>query len=113
MEYMRVKLTKNQALKARDSRAQGGRVRESGLWNPGKQGRMKFKPCKGETVSACFALTGLDLLRSNPGLRLLRSLALGFAVSRFQRLVLSRSFTNKLVQPFWEPHVIFSKSMQH
>jgi hypothetical protein len=60
---MRVKLRSiNVAPKARSSKAQGGRARDSGLWNPGSgieersalKGRHRFLPHK-----TCAALSGL------------------------------------------------------
>ena len=66
------------ALKARHSRAQGGRARGSGLWNPGS-GMEEQSALKGRH-SNCFAPSGLVPILSFP-----RACALVFAVTRFQR----------------------------
>ena len=51
---MRVKLSRiTGALKARHNKAQGGKARESGLWNPGIRDRIEAEPCKGGTECMC------------------------------------------------------------
>ena len=65
---------------ARHSKAQGARDRNSGLWNPGFTDEL-------ETSPVCFALPGLDLTRSHPGLRPLRVLRPGLCCTALSALV--------------------------
>jgi hypothetical protein len=51
-----------QALKARDSRAQGEAAKQLKPWVRGRKGT---KPCKGETTG-CFALAGLLAISADP-----------------------------------------------
>jgi hypothetical protein len=63
----------SEALKARNSRAQGA--------SPGNTDDNKIEPCKGGTEGFCFALTALYFVAyPNPGFRLLRSLHPGLLV---------------------------------
>ena len=67
------------APKARNRTAQGGRARDSGLWNPGIGQRIEVEPCKGG-AAAVPPLQGLLHACAIPG-----ACAPGFAVPRLQR----------------------------
>ena len=60
---MRVKLSRiSGAPKARRSKAQGSRARDSGLWTPGYRNRCQGSPVRAAQAD-CVALTGLFLFR--------------------------------------------------
>ena len=109
---MRIKLTKLQKRRRRapaergSSKAQGGRARDSVLWNPGFRDRLGDKPCKGGADGLCRPYRALPKSLQPQGFGRFAAFALGFAVPRFQRW---RNLVSLTRMPFRAP-VLFTSN---